>query len=512
MKHRLFSALAVALALLLGVTGLSEELGEVDLYAPEICGGYEIEAPAAEPPAADEPVAAEPVPDQPAEAEPVPDQPVDAVQTVALTGKKAKAQMNVYDTLQIVVNEGETGKFTSKTKKLAKVDANGVVTAIKKGKAKIVFKPAGGKKRTLTIRIADPYAPTGVSIAEGRSVTVNLGDTLQLNAALAPETARSDLTWKSSKAKVASVDGGVVSALKEGKAKITVTTRNKKKATITVKVVNPYKPAGVSITLGDALSLDVGQSVQLEAALQPEGSRAALKWSSSKKKVATVDENGLVTAVGGGKAKITVKAGKGVTDVLTLQVIDPSDMPRSPAMNTAMYNGVEYKVVNTIVDPFAYANLVYDRVCTHPAGTKKYSGTCLSIAFYYVHCLMDNVTNVNPSTAAHKWVMSRKLKYSTEKYSSSGSMMARLYDLLSAGVPQVLMVEAITHPGSRHFVTVVGYKSSVTQRRELGVKDLLIIDSFDGKLESMDPAIEKVDTRVLFKQQGKYRIEAAWRR
>ena len=86
--------------------------------------------------------------------------------------------------------------------------------------------------------------------------------------------------------------------------------------------------------------------------------------------------------------------------------------------------------------------------------------------------------------------------------------MAQLYDLLSAGLPQMLMVEAILHRGSRHFVTVVGYRSSVTRREDLRPQDLLIIDSFDGKLESMDPAIEQVDTRVLFKQDGKYRIEA----
>ena len=87
-------------------------------------------------------------------------------------------------------------------------------------------------------------------------------------------------------------------------------------------------------------------------------------------------------------------------------------------------------------------------------------------------------------------------------------MMANLYDLLNTGLPQIMMVEAITHPGSRHFVVVIGYRSSVTRREDLRPEDLLIIDSYDGRLESMDPVLEPVDTRVLFTQERRYRIDA----
>ena len=224
--------------------------------------------------------------------------------------------------------------------------------------------------------------------------------------------------------------------------------------------------------------------------------------------MATVDANGCVTAVASGTAKITVKTANKLSAVLQLRVIDPNSQPRTPAMNLASYNGVEFKVVNTAVDPMTCAKLVRDSICTHPGGTDKYSGYCLGFANYYVYCMVDNVTNVDLSVALRKYMTSRKLSYKKELYSNPNTMMAQLYDLLSAGLPQMLMVEAILHRGSRHFVTVVGYRSSVTRREDLRPQDLLIIDSFDGKLESMDPAIEQVDTRVLFKQDGKYRIEA----
>ena len=541
--------------MLLPATGLAEELGEMDLYAPEIYDGeFAEETPAeridAEPAAADAPVADEPAPadapvadeptvedapvaDEPAAADaPVADEPAPAdepaegapteyavsapepeptaeVQTVTLTGRKATARMNVDETLQITVNEGETGVFTSRSTKLATVDASGLVTARAKGTARIEFKPAGGKKRVLSVRIVDPYEPKGVSIGQGKALRLNVGDTLQLNAVLAPETARTTLTWKSGRAKVASVNAdGVVTALSEGKARLTVTTANRKKATITVTVVDPYKPSGVSIDQGKALSLMLGESVQLGATLAPQTARAKLTWKSNRPKVATVNADGLVTSVGKGKATITVTAGKRISAAVQIQVIDLSDLPRQPQMNTATYRGTEFKVVNTVVDPLTYANLVYDRVCTSPGRTGKYHGRCLAICYYYVYCMMENVTNVDPLIPAKKYVSTRKLSYSTEKYSKPGPMMARLYDLLNAGVPQILMVEAITRPGTRHFVEVVGYRSSVTRREDLRVEDLLVIDSFDGKLESMDPALEKVETRVLFTQNGQYRIQA----
>lgn len=183
--------------------------------------------------------------------------------------------------------------------------------------------------------------------------------------------------------------------------------------------------------------------------------------------------------------------------------------PWSPEFNIATYNGEAFKVVNTPMDPFTCAEIMYDRLCTHPQGTDKYEGKCMNFAYYYIYCMADNITDVNISTAKRNWIKSKKYNYdSGDKYSDPNIMIARLYDLLSAGVPQILMVEAITHPGSRHFVTVVGHRASVTRREDLRPEDLLIIDSFDGKLESMDPAIEPVDTRVLFKQSGKYRIEA----
>ena len=127
--------------------------------------------------------------------------------------------------------------WTSGKPKVATVDANGLVTPVGEGKAKITVATANKKKATITVTVTDPYKPAGISIAQGKAVALLVGQPLQLYAVLAPETAQSALTWTSSKPKVATVDAnGLVTPVGAGKAKITVATYNKKKATITVTV------------------------------------------------------------------------------------------------------------------------------------------------------------------------------------------------------------------------------------------------------------------------------------
>ncbi len=367
-------AMALALGMLLSTMVFAEEKDGIDLYSPEIFDGKLADEPMAvnifmgeEPMSAEAPADAEmPISvDTPMGAEPIPEivpqfvaapefVPMDATQAVALTGKKASVQMNIGETLQIVVNEGETGSFTSKKTNLATVDASGLVTALAKGKIGIEFKPDGGKKRTLNITIVDPYEPKGISIAQGKTVGINVGQSLQLGAVLDPETAQTILTWSSSKAAVAPVDeNGIVTGIKEGKAKITVMTANKKKAKITVVVSDPYKPSGVAIAQGGEITLNAGESVQLVAGLIPEGAISTLTWSGGKAKVATVDANGVVTAVGKGKVTITVTTGNGKKAKCKVTVNAP-EAPKAPkkvtlnAKKATLNVGEGYQLVATL--------------------------------------------------------------------------------------------------------------------------------------------------------------------
>ena len=218
----------------------------------------------------------------------------------------------------------EVTGFKSGKAKVAGVDGGGLVTALAEGKAKITVTTSNKKqKATITVVVVDPYKPMGIGIAQGKAITLTMGQPVQLGVGLNPATARATLTWKSNKAKVATVDGnGVVYPVGEGKAKITVTTHNKKKATIAVTVVDPYKPLGVSIAQGKTLTIKVNQTALLSATLNPASAQSALTWQSSKPSVVFVDSNGIIAGVKKGKAKITVTTYNKKKATITVNVVD----------------------------------------------------------------------------------------------------------------------------------------------------------------------------------------------
>ena len=139
-------------------------------------------------------------------------------------------------TLKAELASGEAGKieFTSDNKKVATVDKNGVIKAVKKGTAKITAKSYAGEAAVCEITVVG--APTSVSVSAEKK-TIMQGESLQLNASWKPATAATTLKYSSSNAKVATVDQtGKVIGVAKGKATITVKTHNGKKKTITINV------------------------------------------------------------------------------------------------------------------------------------------------------------------------------------------------------------------------------------------------------------------------------------
>ena len=102
------------------------------------------------------------------------------------------------------------------------------------------------------------------------------------------------MNWSSADNQVATVDNaGKVTAVKIGETTVKATTEDGGK-TAECKVT-VTKVAVSSITLSkSAYSLDVGQSIQLAATVQPDNaSFPSLTWKSSNEAVATVDAGGL---------------------------------------------------------------------------------------------------------------------------------------------------------------------------------------------------------------------------
>lgn len=177
--------------------------------------------------------------DQPSEDQPSEDQTPETVSldqsgTVTLkVGKKL--------TLNATVTPADADtKLTWKSSKkdVAKVSKKGVVTALKAGTTTITVSTDNGKTAKVKIKVTEKSVSLKkVTLKEGKKLTLKVGEKRTLTPKLTPSSATAKLTWSSSNEKIVKVSKkGVIKALKKGKATITVTADNGKKAEIKITV------------------------------------------------------------------------------------------------------------------------------------------------------------------------------------------------------------------------------------------------------------------------------------
>ena len=140
------------------------------------------------------------------------------------------------------------------------------------------------------------------------AVSLKATQTVALVATVLPETTTDKaVTWKSDNEAVAIVDAnGVVTAIAVGETTITVTTADGSNLSATCKVTVVPTPAA-SITLNTtAVTLKATETATLTTTILPATTtNKAVTWKSDNEAIATVDANGVVTAIAVGEAKIT---------------------------------------------------------------------------------------------------------------------------------------------------------------------------------------------------------------
>lgn len=180
--------------------------------------------------------------------------------------------------------------------------ADGRVTAKKSGTAIITAK-SGSCVAECTVTISVDVESVTL---DKTTLSLAVGEAAQLAATVKPDDATDkNVSWTSSDASVAKVDNGKVTAVKSGKATITAKCGGKT-AECAVTVAVPVS----SITLDKTtLSLAVGESAILTATVKPDDATdKTVTWSSSDEPVVKVD-NGKVTALTTGQARITAVIG-----------------------------------------------------------------------------------------------------------------------------------------------------------------------------------------------------------
>lgn len=153
---------------------------------------------------------------------------------------------------------------------------------------------------------------TSISLNLNRG-NLKVAETLQLEATVLPENATDKtIAWTSSDNAVASVDTyGNVTANSVGEAIVTATSTDGSNVVAECHVtVVPTPVEGITIDANGSTTLKALQTVQLTAVITPEtATDKSVSWSSSNSEIASVDENGLVTAKQVGTATISAKSG-----------------------------------------------------------------------------------------------------------------------------------------------------------------------------------------------------------
>lgn len=150
-----------------------------------------------------------------------------------------------------------------------------------------------------------------------------IGESTQLQVSISPSNATDKtVLWGSSKQSVATVsNSGLVSAIAEGNTTITATAGGISATCLVTVSKGVVAVASLSLNKTD-LVLVKGQSETLTATVNPnDATDKTVIWNSSNTAVATVNSTGKVTAVSGGSASITAKAGeKQATCAITVTV------------------------------------------------------------------------------------------------------------------------------------------------------------------------------------------------
>ena len=178
-----------------------------------------------------------------------------------------------------------------------------------------------------TTLIKRSYHLEGIELNEC-SINIPVGNSSQLSVTVFPIGAPiKEIKWTTSDRSVATVDDGKVSAIRPGTvtitARVTDVTGTTADALCEVRVVLPV----TQIVLSEkTLNLKTGETHTLRAVVGPDN--ATIKdvvWTTSDKLVATVDEYGIVKAVGPGNAVITATAvdGSGKNASCEVAVIQP---------------------------------------------------------------------------------------------------------------------------------------------------------------------------------------------
>ena len=313
--------------------------------------------------------------------------PAPAEQTTFALSKEYN-KVFVGETVQMALNrtgeaaEGEV-TYTSSNEKCATVDAQGVVTGLSKGQVTITARLQTEKrvyKTSLTVTVAvkaaeisvtednlplydaeDPFVAPLLAPVEDADETaerlpvlvLRMGSQQALKTTVLPANANDRaVVLSTTDESIVRAQGTTLTPRAVGECDLTIASRQNPEVTKQYHLLVVQPVTRMTLTAGQKTTI-IGGTLPLTVTCTPENaSIKAVTWQSGNEKVATVDENGVVTGVSKGTATIKATAADGSKRTATFQVT----VQQQPEAITLKETGVvvnvgSYKTLTATVLP-----------------------------------------------------------------------------------------------------------------------------------------------------------------
>ena len=236
--------------------------------------------------------------------------------TITADANSGSIRLDVWENYTKIKTE-----WVCKTTKVAKVDADGLVTPLSAGTANLTAK-VNGKTLSVKINFLAMVQPGSLKISGSSVAAVKKVINLSVVFDQAVQPKNKKVTWHSSDSTIASVSNGKVKGMREGTAVIKACSVENPQY-CDEKKIEVLPVAGDSVVITDlsdgTLQIDAGTAgtdhealtYQFRASVLPGDASQKVEWKSSAAKVALVDENGTVIALAPGKTTITATAADG---------------------------------------------------------------------------------------------------------------------------------------------------------------------------------------------------------
>ena len=158
---------------------------------------------------------------------------------------------------------------------------------------------------------SEKVLPESIEISDEK-IELGSNESYQASAIVYPAEAETSVTWSIADNTIAEVDeSGYVLAISPGITELTATTDNGLTAKCTVIISQTAVPPEYIELSEYWCGMETGETQQITAAVFPEGADQTVLWSSNNDSVVSVDENGLISAIGEGEAVITAETADG---------------------------------------------------------------------------------------------------------------------------------------------------------------------------------------------------------